>query len=710
MMGLILLALATSAIAASATLRVLADQRSPYPVPNYITGKFAEHLGSNIYNGMSAQIVRNPTFADFAFGAGGETPDGRVRLLSDEERIIAQIRQNASRLRWPQGDIDRLVESRADGLAHFWFRVGARNAVRVSPDTSRFGHRAQRIETSNAKEGIAQWVYLPLHRTRKYEFQLIARSADLQSLTLSLTGNGSNDPAVTTTAGGLSSAWTTLRGAVELPANTPPDALYRLSLTTPAAGQFVIDRLLLYPADHINTFDPDVVRLLKESHLPILRWPGGNFVSGYHFEDGIGLPESRPTRPNPAWSALEPNLFGTDEFIAFCRAVGAEPMICVNAGDGSPDEAARWIEYCNGPITSPMGVKRAANGHPEPYNVRHWEVGNELWGKWQVHWTTPRGNVDRYRQFVPAMLKADATIKLYACGAPVHWGREWNEALFKGAADMLRCTTDHPLIGGNVSSGVDPLDVYRDFMAVPDILGRMWSDMRRSMLDAGVKEPRLAITELQLFAHIRVDGNVPTRLTGANLVAPATHAEALYDTLMYHTAIGLAPFVEMVTHSATVNHGGGLRKDRERVYANPCYYAQSAFAAFAGATPVAMELASPAEKPPRVLGDIKPPTADFTCTTIASLAALAKDGSLLISLVHRGTKDPIDLTIDLAGFKAAGKAEVWQLTADVPWAVNTLEAPEAVKPSTSFAEVKDNRLTVTLRPYTVMQLRLPPVR
>lgn len=709
MIGLVVLACAACAWGESATLKVMVESRSEHAIPQYITGKFAEHLGTNIYNGMSAQIVRNPTFADWPYWAGNATPDGRIRLLSEEEKIVEQIRQHAGRLRWPERDIARLVESRADGLAHYWFRVGERNAVRVSPDTSRYGHRAQRIETSHGGEGVAQWMYLPLHRTRKYEFQVIARSPELTALTMALTANGAAEPAVTTTVGGLSSAWATLRGTLELPSEAAAGALYRLSMTTPAAGQVVIDRVLLYPSDHVNTFDPDVVRLLKESRLPVLRWPGGNFVSGYHFEDGIGLPESRPTRANPAWGGVEPNLFGTDEFIAFCRAVGCEPMICVNAGDGSPEEAARWIEYCNGPATSPMGAKRAANGHPEPYNVRHWEVGNELWGKWQVHWTTPKGNADRYRQFVPVMLKADPSITLYACGAPVHWGREWNEALFRGAADLLRATTDHPLIGGDVSSNTDPLDVYRDFMAVPEILGRMWGDMRRSMLDAGVKEPRLAITELQLYAHVKADGS-SQRLNGRNLVTPATQAEAMYDVLMYHRAVKLAPFVEMITHSATVNHGGGLRKERERVYANPCYYAQSAFAAFAGATPVESELSCSAEKPARVLGDIKPPTADFTYSTVSSLAAVAKDGSLLISLVHRGTKEPVELTIDLGSFKATGEAGVWQLAAETPWAANTLNAPEAVKPAMSTAPVKDGRLVVTLRPYTVMQVRVTPVR
>ena len=294
----------------------------------------------------------------------------------------------------------------------------------------------------------------------------------MKSLTISLTPPDAKQPCATARLAGLSHNWQKLSGALEVPADLPADKPYRFAITADGPGQLVIARCLLRPADHVGGADPDVVRLLKESRLPILRWPGGNFASGYHWEDGVGPPERRPTRPNYAWGGVEPNLFGTDEFVAFCRAVGCEPMICLNAGDGTPEEAARWVQYCNGPADTPMGARRVANGHPEPYNVRHWEIGNELWGRWQVHWTTATGYVDRYRQFVQAVQTADPTIKLYACGAPVMWGKAWNDTLIAGAAPILKITTDHPLVGGSVSPATDPLDVYRDFMAVPGVLRR----------------------------------------------------------------------------------------------------------------------------------------------------------------------------------------------------------------------------------------------
>jgi len=704
---------------AEASLRIHAGRQAAHPVPRYITGKFCEHLGRNIYQGMDAQVLRNPTFADYPFYNGQMTPDGITAFHGDRELIASQLRREAERLGWPASELDRLVESRQDALACWWVREGARDAVQLSPDTGPHGGRAQRIQVRRAGEGIAQWTWLPLHRTRKYEFEVLARSPDLDSLSVVLWANrpeppkdqpGGNQairPCAEATVRGLSRQWKTLRGTLEVDAQSPADAIYRLGILAGSPGQFVIARMLLRPADHVDGADPDVVRLLKESRLPLLRWPGGNFVSAYHWEDGIGPVDARPTRPNYAWGGVEPNLFGTDEFMAFCRAVGCEPMICVNAGNGTPEEAGRWIEYCNGPADSPLGKRRAANGHPAPYNVRHWEIGNELWGRWQCHWTTAAGYVDRYEQFRKAMLAADPTVRLYSCGAPAMSDREWNATLIRGVGPSLVTITDHPLIGGSVATSVDPLDVFRDFMAVPDVLAGRWGALQRDMAAAGIREPRLAVTELQLFARLAGPGpHDKERLNQRNLVTPATLAEALYDVLIYHRAVRLAPFVEMVTHSATVNHGGGLRKERERVYANPCHWAQAGFAEFAGARPVALEAASPKETAPRVLPPMKDAAPQCSFEMIDALAALAPDGALLVSIVHRGSRGPVRVAVQLDGFAAGPKAELRLLTADVPWAANSLQSPEAVRPVDSAVEVRDGKATLELKPYTWARLRL----
>ncbi len=694
----------------NASIVIRANEPAPFTIPRYITGKFAEHLGANIYNGMLAEILRNPTFADYPFSAG-TSPDGVVVFQSDQARVAQELRGQARRLGWPEPQLDGLVAARADGLACWWTREGPRSTVEVSPDVGPYGGRGQRVEVRAAHQGIAQWTYLPLHRVRGYEIEILARAPGRVDLSAALIASGAEEPVVTVTLGQLSSEWRTLRATLQVPSDTPNDSIYRFALTADAPGQFVIAHAFLQPVDNVHGADPDVIRFLRDSHLPILRWPGGNFVSGYHWEEGIGPIEQRPTRPNYAWGGVEPNLFGTDEFIEFCRAVGCEPMICVNAGSGTPAEAARWIEYCNGPVSSPMGARRAASGHPEPYRIKYWEVGNELWGRWQYDWTTAAGYLDRYQQFVPAMLGADPTITLYACGTPTFWGKQWNETLVRGAGSRLLGTiTDHPLIGGGVLSSVEPLDVFRDFMVVPNALESKWVTLRGDMRTWGIPRPQLAVTELQMFAHVQSDSHAdgPARLTHETLVNPGTLGEALYDVLVYHAVVRLSPFVTMVTHSATVNHGGGLRKEQERVYANPCYYAQSAFSAFAEARPVLLTLEAGTERAPVVLGDLKGVAPVPPYGVLDALAARATDGSLLLSVVHRGTQGPVHLSIRLVGFNPKASAEVWRLSAEVPWAVNTLAAPRAVSPAETTTTMQNRELRLEVRPYTVMRIRFEP--
>jgi alpha-N-arabinofuranosidase len=135
------------------------------------------------------------------------------------------------------------------------------------------------------------------------------------------------------------------------------------------------------PVPNIDGFRKAAVDALKELGVPVLRWPGGCFADDYHWRDGIGPPEKRPKAVNTNWGGyVEDNSFGTHEFIRFCRLIGAEPYFAANVGSGSPREMRDWMEYCNYQSGSTLADERAANGSPEPFRVRYWGVGNELWG------------------------------------------------------------------------------------------------------------------------------------------------------------------------------------------------------------------------------------------------------------------------------------------------------------------------------------------
>src|SRR5439155_1026325 len=135
------------------------------------------------------------------------------------------------------------------------------------------------------------------------------------------------------------------------------------------------------PISNTNGIRDDVVAALKPLGVPVLRWPGGCFADDYHWRDGIGPLDQRPMRINRHWGmAEEPNQFGTHEFIAFCRAIGAEPYLAGNVGSGTPAELRNWVEYCNFAGCSALADERRANGAAAPFGIRYWGVGNENWG------------------------------------------------------------------------------------------------------------------------------------------------------------------------------------------------------------------------------------------------------------------------------------------------------------------------------------------
>ena len=180
------------------------------------------------------------------------------------------------------------------------------------------------------------------------------------------------------------------------------------------------------PLANADGFRKDVIEATKNLGVSIVRWPGGNFVSSYHWQDGIGPRDSRPRRKDLAWGNVETNEVGTDEFLKFAAAAGMEPYFCVNMGTGSLDEARNWVEYCNAKQGLYYSDLRAKNGHPEPYKVKYWGLGNEMDGEWQIG----HKNAEDYSKFAleaAKMMKwSDDSIKLIASGSS-NYVRDWAE-------------------------------------------------------------------------------------------------------------------------------------------------------------------------------------------------------------------------------------------------------------------------------------------
>jgi alpha-N-arabinofuranosidase len=191
----------------------------------------------------------------------------------------------------------------------------------------------------------------------------------------------------------------------------------------------------------------DVFEAAKALKMGNLRWPGGNFVSGYHWEDGIGPKENRPARMELAWHGIESNQFGTDEFIQYCRGLGTEPHICINLGTGTLDEARNWVEYCNGTKDTYYTNLRRKNGHPEPYNVKYWGLGNEMHGAWQQSTRSAPDYATYAREAAKLMKWVDPSIKLISCG---HDGvSEWDWTVLQTLAPLVNYHSIHIYTGSN---------------------------------------------------------------------------------------------------------------------------------------------------------------------------------------------------------------------------------------------------------------------
>ncbi|KXN91890.1 putative alpha-N-arabinofuranosidase C [Leucoagaricus sp. SymC.cos] len=188
-------------------------------------------------------------------------------------------------------------------------------------------------------------------------------------------------------------------------------------------------------SDSKTGFRLDVLEALKELKIPLVRYPGGNFVSTYRWQDGIGPRDQRPRRPELAWLTEESNQFGTDEFIEWCRTVGTEPFICLNMGTGTLEDALAWVEYCNSSSNTYYANLRRKNGHEEPYNVKYWALGNEVWGPWQVGQMESQDYAKKAYQWAKALKLLDPNIKLVSCGETGY--ADWDDVTLRKLAPVV---------------------------------------------------------------------------------------------------------------------------------------------------------------------------------------------------------------------------------------------------------------------------------
>ena len=247
-----------------------------------------------------------------------------------------------------------------------------------------------------------------------------------------------------------------------------------------------------HPTADKHGFRHDVLALVKELAPTIMRYPGGNFVSGYNWEDGVGPKDKRPARLDLAWSSTETNQFGTNEFMDWCHAVDVEPMFAVNLGTRGPDEARHFLEYCNHPGGTALSDLRKEHGYDKPHDIKFWCLGNELDGPWQICAKT----ADEYGRIAQETAKlmrlVDPSVVLAACGSSKHdmptFGK-WEDTVLEHCFDNVDFISLHAYFENPHSStaeflgNIDQMDLFiKEIVAVADSVAARKHSHKRIML------------------------------------------------------------------------------------------------------------------------------------------------------------------------------------------------------------------------------------
>jgi len=398
--------------AATVTIDV---SRTGAPISKYLYGQFIEHLGRCIYGGLWAEMLED---RKFYYPVDGEAP-AWVMYKPGERSYAGEGHPYELLVRSP------------------WMIIGEKHNVRMITAGSYVGEHTPAVTLpGEGKAGGLMQERLGLIAGREYTGRIVLAGAVNGTIEVALAWGGGATMRDTAVIENVTSEY--VKYPLRFRAGGSTDN-GRLEIYSRGNGSFRIGTVSLMPADNVGGWRADTVALLKELNSPVYRWPGGNFVSGYDWKDGIGDRDQRPPRKNPAWKGVEHNDVGVHEYMALMHEIGAEAFVSVNTGLGDARAAAAEVEYLNGSATTPMGRLRAKNGHPKPWGVRWFAVGNEMYGDWQLGHLPLSEYVKKHNRVVDAMREVDPNIKAIAVGRR----GEWSETMLAECGDHMTLLSEH---------------------------------------------------------------------------------------------------------------------------------------------------------------------------------------------------------------------------------------------------------------------------
>ena len=442
----------------------------------------------------------------------------------------------------------------------------------------------------------------------------------------------------------------------------------------------------------------DVLAALERLELPVIRYPGGNFVSGYRWRDGVGPKGERKARMDLAWHDVEPNTFGTNEFVDFCRKLGTEPYFAVNAGDGNMREARDWLEYCNGTKDTRLVKLRKEHGYEQPHNIPYWGIGNEVDGPWQIGMKTPEEYARTYAEYAKVMKWTDPSIKLFAAAVSL-WQGDWVERIqllmeqtqyFKNVAPpLLDYLAIHWYVGNDAKRGFAD-DDFASYMAI--------SERLEDYLSATEGIIRAMRSQLKLTRDIPIavdEWNVWYRTGNDEKLEEVYNLEdALVVAMHFNAFIRHARHVKMANIAQIVNVIAPIVTRPDGLVLQTTFYPFEVYRKTCGdaALDVYWE------------GDTFS-AAGFTGLRTLDVSATLKDKRLSVYLVNRSLEEQeVGLELQLGSFTGSGKAYVVN-GPDIK-ATNTFDAPHQVGTTEATVQTEGKRFMTTLEPHSFTALVL----
>jgi alpha-N-arabinofuranosidase len=432
----------------------------------------------------------------------------------------------------------------------------------------------------------------------------------------------------------------------------------------------------------------DVLEALRRLRFTAMRYPGGNFVSGYHWQDAVGPREARPVVRDLAWQSLEPNAFGTNEFLDLSRRMDWTPMLAVNLGTGTPEEARNWLEYCNHPAGSKWADLRVEHGYPEPHNVKLWCLGNEMDGPWQIgHVPAPAYGIQA-QQTARMMRMVDPGVELVVCGscAPdLPTFLEWDRTVLEHCDDTVDYISVHRYVG-------NPAADTPDFLAVTNSIDEQIEAMDSvcRMVHRLKKTPRrvyLSVDEWNIWYRARegehVDGRgkfAPPLLEEVYNLEDALVAAGFLNSFLRHAdAVKIANLAQIVNVIAPILTRG------DDLVRQTIFYPIEMYARRRQGKALTVEVEGPSYTS-KQYGEVN----------YLDASAILDGTRLHVFATNRSTDEAMDLELSVGGASVSDVGEAEIVTGEDPRAANTFEQPDAII-SRPFPEISVAAAGATLK-------------